>query len=798
MRGFMRLEAMETAQSTPEAPTRATVVLKWTAIVVVLLAVVLLITLLVFERNADALRGPIAKMATAHLGRPVRIEGRLELHLLSWTPRAVVRQLHIANPDWVTPQESGSAATTAASPATPSDMVHIGQLQVSLSIPALFKGEVLLPYVAVDDSEVNLVRDAKQRANWDFGSTGPSKPSTRPTKLPMLGRLHLGRGRLVVADEIRKLHFKGSVSADQAANGGAQSLSLSGDGSINGEPFKLTASGDPLITAESHKPYTVSSDISAGKTKVKSTITLTKPFDMGSVVADISASGDDLADLYYLSGLALPNTAPYTVSSHLQRQGSLLKLTHFKGTLGNSDIHGTLSIETAAERPILTADLSTKLLDIKDLGPTLGSKVKTTPSSLSRQQAKSSGESAEESTAKARAAAPHAAKTATAQTGARSAPAVDSDNATNPNTPDATNPTAAGNTLSLHGAKPKTAQTRTAEAQEADAKAAHGETLLPDAKLDLKRIRGMDANVKYHAEAVKTEKMSINEIALALRLDHGVMSFTPVSFVLPQGKLTSNITVDGSKDVPEVEIDARVTQVRLSQFKMKDGQEPLDGTLVGRAILHGRGKSLHEIGSTAAGTLSFAIPHGDIRAAFAELLGINAARGIGLLLTKNEEKTGIRCGVANFKAEGGVFAAQDIVIDTDNVLVLGKGEVDLGPEVLDITLNGQPKKVRLFRIKSPIELGGTLLKPKVGLKPGNTPGQVALATALGVLATPLASVLAFIDPGLAKDADCGALLAEAQRQGAPDTGQEPPKPKEPGKDAPIKDAQRSTKARSIT
>jgi uncharacterized protein involved in outer membrane biogenesis len=269
------------------------------------------------------------------------------------------------------------------------------------------------------------------------------------------------------------------------------------------------------------------------------------------------------------------------------------------------------------------------------------------------------------------------------------------------------------------------------------------------------------------------------------------MTFTPVSFVLPQGKLTSNITVDGSKDVPEVAIDSRVTEVKLSQFKTKDGQEPLDGTMVGRAILKGRGKSLHEIGATATGTLSIAVPHGDIRSAFAELMGIDAARGLGLLLTKNQDKDPVRCGVANFKAEGGVFAAQDIVIDTDKVLVLGKGEIDLGPEVLDLTLNGQPKKFRFFRIKSPILLSGTLLKPKVGLKPGNTPGQIAIATALGVLATPLASVLAFIDPGLAKDADCGALLAEAQSQGAPqqagtDTGDQS---KDRPNNVPIKDAQ---------
>jgi uncharacterized protein involved in outer membrane biogenesis len=67
-------------------------VLKWTGIVVGTLLVVLLITLAVLEANADALRGPIARVASAHLGRAVHIDGRLQLHLLSWTPRVVANQ----------------------------------------------------------------------------------------------------------------------------------------------------------------------------------------------------------------------------------------------------------------------------------------------------------------------------------------------------------------------------------------------------------------------------------------------------------------------------------------------------------------------------------------------------------------------------------------------------------------------------------------------------------------------------------------------------------------------------------
>ncbi|HEV7714618.1 MAG TPA: hypothetical protein VGO53_03430, partial [Steroidobacteraceae bacterium] len=39
-------------------------------------------------------------------------------------------------------------------------------------------------------------------------------------------------------------------------------------------------------------------------------------------------------------------------------------------------------------------------------------------------------------------------------------------------------------------------------------------------------------------------------------------------------------------------------------------------------------------------------------------------------------------------------------------------------------------------------------------------------TAIGAVVAPLAAVIAFVDPGLAKDANCSALLAEANTRTA--------------------------------
>jgi AsmA family protein len=112
--------------------------------------------------------------------------------------------------------------------------------------------------------------------------------------------------------------------------------------------------------------------------------------------------------------------------------------------------------------------------------------------------------------------------------------------------------------------------------------------------------------------------------------------------------------------------------------------------------------------------------------------------------------------------------AQNFVIDTTNVQITGSGVVRLGPEELDLAIKGDPKKMRLGRLRTPIKVEGHLLKPKIGVNLTQTLKQGAIATAIGAVIAPLAAVIAFVDPGLAKNADCASLLATAeQSRGAP-------------------------------
>jgi hypothetical protein len=256
------------------------------------------------------------------------------------------------------------------------------------------------------------------------------------------------------------------------------------------------------------------------------------------------------------------------------------------------------------------------------------------------------------------------------------------------------------------------------------------------------------------------------QLLLHARLEDGVLTLEPLRVDLAQGHLATAFHIDARSSPPKVRAELRAGDIQLSQFKAKaaHGEPPLDGVLDARAVLEGTGDSVHAVMSDATGQVTVIVPGGDVRAAFAELTGVDVARGIGLLIQKPNDKAPIRCGVAQFDLETGTAHAEDLLIDTQDVLIKGLGQINLGSEKLDLTIQGQPKKIRLFRVRSPIEIRGELLKPSFRLKPGKLIAQGAAGAVLGTLLTPVAAIFAFVDPGLAKNQDCAQLLAQAQQR----------------------------------
>jgi uncharacterized protein involved in outer membrane biogenesis len=661
-----------TAAARKSPPQRRRIVLLRLAAAI--FALLLLIVLTVVFLPSAFWRWVIIHEVSGATGRSVTIDGEVRAHLFSLNPELSVEGLTVGNAPWAEGKK----------------LLSVKKFDATLSLKSLLRFHLIFPQVTIDTPALDVQRDASGRTNWDFSRSGNAKPkpgASTPLHLPVIQELKLTNGTLTAVDRVRKLTFSGQVSVQESQNkADNHALKLRGSGTLNAKPFRLVLDGEPLIGVDPSKPYAFETSVTAADIKLNARATIAHPFDLAKLQADFHVSGSDLADVYYLTGLALPNTPPYDVAGTLVRDNLRFSIDDFRGKLGSSDIAGKITVDTSRDRPKLEATLLSKQLNLADLAAPLGTEA--TPARKS-------------------------------DTLARPAPAA---------TP--TRPT----------------------------------LLLPDADLQVQRVRAMDADVHFDAASVTAAKMPMKKVHFHLNLTDGKIMLDPLGFVLPQGEFAGTVAIDARGATPQTSIDMKLSNVDLGQFKPKSGKDaPLEGQLLGRIQLNGTGSSVHKAAATANGDLTFVVPKGEMRESLAELTGIDLSRGLGLILTKNERNTEVRCGVANFKAADGDLKASTLLIDTTNVLVTGQGDINLQSEALDLSLQGKPKKTRVLRLRTPILVRGTLLQPKIGVEPAKVAAQTGGAVALGVLLTPVAALLAFVDGGLAKDANCAALIGEAKQ-----------------------------------
>src|SRR4029078_5453851 len=115
-------------------------------------------------------------------------------------------------------------------------------------------------------------------------------------------------------------------------------------GDLNEKPFSLEVHGGPLVNLDPDEPYDFDGNVHASTLNLDAHGQVRKPFDLATLSVSAEISGHDLADFYYLTGLALPNTKPFKLSATVDRTEHALKITKVAGTVGASDVSGELEV----------------------------------------------------------------------------------------------------------------------------------------------------------------------------------------------------------------------------------------------------------------------------------------------------------------------------------------------------------------------------------------------------------------------------------------------------------------------
>ncbi|WP_421786994.1 AsmA family protein [Hyphobacterium sp.] len=271
--------------------------------------------------------------------------------------------------------------------------------------------------------------------------------------------------------------------------------------------------------------------------------------------------------------------------------------------------------------------------------------------------------------------------------------------------------------------------------------------IFPDAPLAVERISRIDGTLSYSARRVTGfGSDDLGRLDLELELEDQVLQLTPLALDVEPGRLELYSTTDASVSPPASDILILSNDMRLQNLVPND---QVSGRVDGRLELSGTGDSIRATLSNANGRLQAAVDNGQIRSAFVEAIGLDL---LSLLATDSNQRQPV-CLVTSFRIEDGMAQVDELLAHTDETVIRGTGRINLANETLDLELEANDEQLNLGTIGGPVNVGGTLRDPAIGL--GSETALRGLAgVVLGAALSPAAALLATLEVDPPENSAC--------------------------------------------
>ena len=633
--------------------------LKWTTGLILALVLAAIVFIALYGWNW--LRGPIERAVLVKTGRALAINGDLRLKFAWPLPQARAEKVTFANPAW----------------AKQAQMVTADAVQITMNLPPLLRKHIVIPEVLLENPEVFLEQGTDGRKNWLLDLQQQDEGARID-----IGRLSLNKGKLGYDDPLQKTSLRADVST-ATADAVRSDLAFSVQGQYKGIAVKAQGTGGPVLALRDQTlPYPIKINASLGQTVVAANGTVTSLLTASTIDMRMNLRGASMEQLYPLLGITFPVTRAYATEGHLVREGTVWRYDKFSGRVGDSDIAGSLQVDTAGQRPALTADLTSNLLDLEDLAPMMGS------------------------------------------------------------APEPTDKKVAG--VAATKAPPPS------------------DRVLPEIPFKADRWDSVNAKVSLRAKTIRRVKqLPIEGLTTQLSLQDSVLTLEPLNFGLAGGQINTVISLDGRKSPIAARAQVKVRKVLIAKLFPESGLTKTGiGQINGDFDLAGTGNSVGRMLATSNGSVAMVVAGGEISQLMMEKVGLHLWEILRLNIT-GDKLVKLRCAVADFNVKQGNMQTSALVFDTEVTTILGNGNIDLGQEQINLTLNQKTKNTSPLALRTPIYVRGSFAKPVAEIDKGPLALRAIGAVALGAI-NPLLALLPLIDAGPGRDSDCGQLIDEAK------------------------------------
>jgi len=262
--------------------------------------------------------------------------------------------------------------------------------------------------------------------------------------------------------------------------------------------------------------------------------------------------------------------------------------------------------------------------------------------------------------------------------------------------------------------------------------------------LPLDALQKINGNIALAVGRLITPKLTFEKLDAVVKLDNGNLTITPAVQVAG-GTVDGTINIDArakpakfSADVGAKKVSIGVLTKELRGYETSKG---LDSNL--KMKLRGQGDSLRALMGGLDGDIRLAIGEGRLNNDVLDRVGadlVTQMLSVAVPTDEEEKTTAFKCAVVRFAVvKGDAIADQTLVMETDKVLVIGGGLIDLKTENMDLGAKLAARKgirIGAGTLSSLARVQGTLANPQVGTDLtglAETGARVGIAVATGGL-----------------------------------------------------------------
>jgi uncharacterized protein involved in outer membrane biogenesis len=295
--------------------------------------------------------------------------------------------------------------------------------------------------------------------------------------------------------------------------------------------------------------------------------------------------------------------------------------------------------------------------------------------------------------------------------------------------------------------------------------------IFPSEPLPFECLEKMTGDVELTADRVILPHTVLEELKTRLHATERCFVAKPLFFKGGGGQAEGALKIGKERRAVTVVAQARMNRVDLNLLLK---QRRAQGMAEAEIDVTAQGASIADLMGSLDGRALVAVRGFRVENKYVKLLGSDFITNLSQIFTpasREASVTEINCLVSGFRITNGFAQVTAMVADTNEMVAIGRGQLDLKEERLDLTISPQPKKgfagltLSFSELTRAFRLGGTFAEPSLDIDPLHTALTIGKAVGGVFLIGPAGAALAFAGQSAGEEDVCMAAMEAARESG---------------------------------